>query len=163
MNSTHVQQHSLDFADALVQSVKGPLDRLEDPLILLQGHQPLLHQLAQRPFARLMTLELRVEQRIRMDQREYRVADFLISGKAKKRSRKDFRNFPTSIHQNHDDLKCQNRKFIYVSLAALRPNRSKPPQTVRFIHHSTVLELASLQNCLRNSNVCLFSQKNIDM
>jgi hypothetical protein len=42
--STHVEQHRLDFANALVESIEGSLDGLKDSLILLQRHQALLDE-----------------------------------------------------------------------------------------------------------------------
>lgn len=77
--STHVEQHRLDFANALVESIEGSLDGLKDSLILLQRHQALLDEFTEGSLAGLMTLELRVQQCVRVHQREDGVSDFLVT------------------------------------------------------------------------------------
>lgn len=158
LNPTYVQQHRLDFADALVQAVEGSLDGLENPLVLLQGHQPLLHQFAQGPFARLMTFEFRVEQRIRMDQRKYRVADFLISEKTEKR----FQKLSHHVHPSKSWRLKVSKSEIHLRLIS----RFKTESLETTPDSSLYPSLNGAWTCLVTklpSNVCLCSQKNIDM
>jgi hypothetical protein len=77
--SSHIQQHGLDLADTLVKSVEGALDWLENPLIFLQCHQSFLHQLAKCSFPLLVSFQLLIEHRVRVNERQDGIADLLIA------------------------------------------------------------------------------------
>lgn len=79
INTTYTQQHRLDLTNALIQSIKRPFNRLENSLVLLQRHQTLFHQLAQGAFTGFVTLKLRVQKRIWVNEWENCIANLLIA------------------------------------------------------------------------------------
>lgn len=85
-NSTYIQQHCFNLANALIQPVERSFNGLKDSLILLQRHQTLFHQLSQRSFARLVAFKLRVQQGVGVDKREDCIANFLITEKCTKKN-----------------------------------------------------------------------------